>query len=101
MIATFNRTKLSPPQLAARWGIDVQKVLHWIKAGELRAINVATRCDSRPRYAIDLADIALFEAARTVQPPAPRIHRRRVDPNVIQFFDQQKNPGHRATSPSG
>ena len=81
-----SRTKFTPPQLAAQWGIDVQKVLHWIKAGELRAVNLATRRDGRPRYAISPADIALFEAARVVQPPAPRIRRRRVDPNVIQFF---------------
>ena len=86
MTATSKRTKLTPPQLAAAWGIDVAKVLHWIKAGELRAINVATDRNGRPRYAIDVADIAVFEASRAVQPPAPRIRRRRADPNVIAFF---------------
>ena len=86
MIATFRKTKLTPPELARQWGIDVQKVLHWIKAGELRAVNLATRRDGRPRYAIDQADIAIFEASRTVQPPTPRMRRRRVDPNIIQFF---------------
>jgi CHAT domain-containing protein len=86
MIAASKRTKLSPPQFAAQWGIDVQKVLHWIKAGELRAINLATRRDGRPRYAIDQADIAVFEASRAVQPPTPRVRRRRADPNVIEFF---------------
>ena len=86
MIAPSHKTKLSPPQLAAQWGIDVAKVLTWIKAGELRAINAATTRTGRPRYLIDQADIATFEAGRAVQPPAPRIRRRRVDPNVIQFF---------------
>lgn len=86
MIAASCKTKLSPPQLAAQWGIDVQKVLHWIKAGELRAINLATDRNGRPRYAIDVADISAFEAARAVTPPTPQIRRRRVDPNVIQFF---------------
>jgi len=86
MMAASRKTKLTPPELAKLWGIDVQKVLHWIKAGELRAINLATRRDGRPRYAIDQADIALFEAARAVQPPAPRVRRRRVDPSIIQFF---------------
>ncbi len=86
MIAASRKTKLSPPELAAQWGVDVHKILSWIKAGELRAINVATDRNGRPRYAIDVADIAAFEAGRTVQPPTPRIRRRRADPNVIQFF---------------
>ena len=37
MIATSRKTKLTPPELAKQWGIDVQKVLHWVKSGELRA----------------------------------------------------------------
>ena len=86
MIATSRKTKLTPPELAKQWGIDVQKVLHWVKSGELRAVNLATRRDGRPRFAIDVSDVALFEAGRAVQPPAPRIRRRRADPNVIQFF---------------
>ena len=36
MIAPSRKTKLTPPELAKQWGIDVQKVLYWIKAGELR-----------------------------------------------------------------
>jgi hypothetical protein len=78
--------KRTPPQLAAEWGIDVKKVLGWIRSGELRAINVATDKNGRPRYAIDVVDVQVFETARTVQPPTPRIRRRRADPSVIQFF---------------
>jgi len=85
-VGASKRKKQSPPQLAAEWGVDVAKILTWIKSGELKAINVATRRDGRPRYAIDQADIALFEAARAVRPPAPRARWRRVDPNVIAFF---------------
>ena len=86
MIASSKRTKLSPPQLAAAWGIDVAKVLTWIKAGELRAINAATDRNGRARYLIDQADISIFELSRAVQPPTPRIRRRRKDPSVIEFF---------------
>jgi hypothetical protein len=81
-----SRKKLTPPQLAALWGIDVQKVLHWVKTGELKAINLATDRNGRARYAIDVADIAIFEASRSVQPPPPRVRRRRVDPTIHQFF---------------
>ena len=62
------------------------KVLHWIKAGELGAINAATDRNGRPRYLIDQSDIAIFEASRAVQPPTPRIRRRPADPSVIEFF---------------
>lgn len=86
MSAASRKTKLTPPELAKLWGIDVQKVLHWIKSGELRAINAATDRSGRPRYLIDISDLAAFEASRAVQPPTPRIRRQRADPNVIQFF---------------
>jgi hypothetical protein len=76
---------LSPPQIAEQYGVDPNKVIGWIRAGELRAVNVGNGA-SRPRYRISPADLALFEAARAVQPPTPRIRRRRIDPNVIQFF---------------
>ena len=86
MIATFRKTKLTPPELARQWGIDVAKVLKWIKSGELRAVNLATTRTGRPRYAIDQADMAIFEASRAVHPPAPRVRRRRRDPAIIEFF---------------
>jgi len=84
-IAT-RKTKISPPELAKLWGVDPAKILTWIRRGELKAINVATDRNGRVRYAIDVADIAVFEASRAVQPPVPRVRRRKVDPNVINFF---------------
>jgi hypothetical protein len=86
MPAIAPRKKITPPALAAQWGIDVGKVITWIKRGELRAVNLALDPNGRPRYAIDQADIAVFEASRAVTPPAPRTRRRRADPNVINFF---------------
>ena len=86
MIATSRKTKVTPPELARAWGIDVQKVLHWVKTGELRAINAATDRNGRARYLIDVNDVAVFEASRAVQPPVPRLRRRRVDPSIINFF---------------
>jgi hypothetical protein len=85
VIAT--RKKISPPALATQWGVDVQKILTWIRSGELRAVNLATDRNGRPRYAIDQADIAVFEASRAVTPPARPVRRRRASQEgVIQFF---------------
>jgi len=85
--ANGNRTKTSPPRLARQWGIDVNKVLNWIRAGELRAIDASTRVGGRPRYLIDVADIAAFERRRTViQPPVPHHQRRSSQTAVIEWF---------------
>lgn len=81
------RTKVTPPKLARQWGISPDKLLGWIRSGELRAINAAARLGGRPKYLIDLADVAEFEERRVVQPP-PKTPRRRQKPsgNVIKFF---------------
>lgn len=75
----------TPPQVAEQYGVDVHKVIGWIQHGDLHAINVGNGA-RRPRYRISPADLAAFEASRSVQPPMPRIRRRRADPSVIQFF---------------
>jgi hypothetical protein len=59
------RQKISPQQLADRWGIDVHKVLAWIHRGELTAINVAANKRGKPQFRIDERDIELFERNRS------------------------------------
>jgi hypothetical protein len=74
--------------VARRLGVGEDKVRHWIMAGELKAMNAATRANGRPRYLIDLDDLAAFERARstppTPTPPTPR--RRRQAEGIIAFF---------------
>jgi hypothetical protein len=85
---TANR-KITPPELARRYGIGAGKVLMWIRSGELRAVNVATRPKGRPRYVIDDDDIAAFEARRALVPtPKPSGRRRtgKKSENVIDFY---------------
>jgi len=41
---------LTPPQVAKRFAVDPAKVLCWIRGGELRAVDLATRTGGRPRY---------------------------------------------------
>jgi excisionase family DNA binding protein len=79
-------TKLTPPEIARRCRISPDKVLTWIRSGELRAINVATRPGGRPRYLIDEKDLADFEARRAVVSSPTTKPRRRQTKNVIAFF---------------
>jgi len=86
---TALRTKIRPPALAKMWGVGVDKILGFIRRGELRAIDVSeNRGTGRPRFLIDLADIAAFEQSRAVVPPAPRAtrRRRRRNINVREYF---------------
>jgi excisionase family DNA binding protein len=78
------RIKLTPPQLARRLGVKPDKILTWIRTGELRAVNLATRRDGRPRWLIDEADIAVFEASRQAQPG--RARQRRARPSSVKNY---------------
>jgi hypothetical protein len=79
------RIKLTPPELARRWGVSPDKVLAWIRAKELRAINAALRSNGRPRYLIDELDIEDFERRRGVSPSVRSTRRKRAQ-EVIEFF---------------
>ena len=79
---------LTPPEVADYFGISPDKVLAWIRNGELRAINVATKLGGRPRYRVTPGDLAAFEASRAAVPQSRpvRKRRRKSDNNVIEFF---------------
>jgi len=79
-------TKITPPELARRWGITPEKVLTWIGSGELRAINVALTTRGRPRWLIDLADIAAFEKRRAAVPEPVHRQRRRPPMEVTEYI---------------
>jgi excisionase family DNA binding protein len=84
--ARQKRTKITPTEVARRWGISRDKVLCWIRSGELRAMNAATRPRCRPRWLIDLADLAAFEQARAARPAPASPRRCRKTPGVIEYF---------------
>lgn len=87
MASLIQRTKVSVPHLAKEWGVAAKKITDFIKSGELRAINVATRPDQRPRYLIDRQDIEAFCRSRQVVPTgekSPRLRRKSTD--VKDYF---------------
>jgi hypothetical protein len=51
----------SPRDLAKRWSVCVDKVLTFIRTGELRAFDVASSTSSRPRYRISAEEVHRFE----------------------------------------
>lgn len=78
---------LSPQDIATSRGINVLKPLTWIKTGELRAVNMATKPGGLPRWRIAPADLEAFDAARAAVPQAPVTRRaRRKAGHVVEFF---------------
>jgi excisionase family DNA binding protein len=83
-------TFLTPPEVARLLRVSADKVLGWIRRGELKAVNVSNR--DQPRYRVRREHLEEFLAAREVQPPAPRTPRKQRRPagrlgnDVIEFF---------------
>jgi len=83
---TFARSKLTPPQIAQLWGVGTGKVVAWIRQGELRAIDASSARGGRPRYLVDVADLAEFEERRSVVPKAPSRPQTRKESSSVSFF---------------
>ena len=64
--ALAEKRMFTPPEVAAMWGVSAEKIIAWILAGELRAIDASSKQSQRPRYLIDVDDLAAFEKRREV-----------------------------------
>jgi hypothetical protein len=82
-------TFLTPPQVAERMGVKPSKVIGWIRAGELEAINAASSMAKQPRFRISLKALEQFEKNRTVSPPPKQQrtkHLREKPSDFIEYF---------------
>ncbi len=72
------RGRLTPPQVAERYGASPDTVRGWIERGELRAVNIARPGSKRARYRIEPDALDEFDRKKVpnVAPPTPK--RRRV-----------------------
>lgn len=70
MRTVVERRRFTPRQVARIMGIGHKRILLFIKAGELPAINVATDTASIPRFLVGLDDIEEFERRRRIVAPS-------------------------------
>jgi hypothetical protein len=77
---------LTPPELARRWRVKPEKIVGFIRAGLLKAADLSSPGSSRPRYRIDAASIAAFEAARSASPPSKGVRRKRMKASTVTEF---------------
>ncbi len=76
-------------EIAERFGVSPETVAGWIRAGELKAVNVSrSRTSKKPRWRITAEGLAAFETSRsaTPEPPAPKRARKKPSGDVIQFY---------------
>lgn len=85
MTAAHHRDGFSVADLCARWRVGPDKVLMWIRRGELVAVNVANHTSGRAQYRVTPEEVAKFEARRTTAPAAKPIRRKRR-PDAIDYF---------------
>jgi hypothetical protein len=82
------REWLTPPEIARERGIRISKVLAWIAAGELAAVNHATNRLGRPRWRISRAALAAFDQSRLSSvgrvPAVARV--RKSQALVVEYF---------------
>ena len=89
MATTHKSSKwLTAPELARRWGVAHDKVLTFIRNGELQAVDLCSKRGGRPRWHISPEAVEAFERARSAQPRPTTSPRRRPkrDDGVIEFF---------------
>ena len=78
----------TPPALAAAWGVSRNKILNWIRTGELEAINITKDQNGRPRYIVTQQAVESFTRRRsTVQNVATPTRKLQVlADDEIEFF---------------
>jgi hypothetical protein len=77
----------TPPTVGKMLAIKPDRVIAWIRAGRLRAINVGDGA-KRPRFRIDPSDLQDFLESRRVQPPVKRGRRPRVVATYPQIYPE-------------
>jgi hypothetical protein len=78
-------TYLTPPQVAARLKVKADRVVLWIKSGQLRGFNVGDGT-MRPRFRVFETDLQLFLESRAASIASTPRRRQRKSGNVIKFF---------------
>jgi len=81
-------SRLTPPQVAERYGVSPDTVRKWIEQGDLRAIDVAAVGSKRARYRIEAEALADFDKRKIpdVAPPTPRRRRSKTPKLLVTKF---------------
>ena len=82
----MNDPALTPPAIAKLLGVDVHRVLAWIRKGELLASNVGDGA-KRPRWRVMPGDLADFLRRRRATPAAKAARPRKKEQTWTSYFN--------------
>jgi excisionase family DNA binding protein len=78
---------LTPPTIAKQLAVKPEKVVAWIRAGKLRAVDLGDG-KLRPRFRVPEEALADFLAGRAVQPPTRPGRRPRATPDYPMIYPE-------------
>jgi len=93
-----DRTHLTPPEVAKRYGVSPDTVRSWIENGQLKATNIG-QGKKKPRFRIEPQALEEFDRRRTAEskPPTPAKRRRSsTGLSVTKFSDRRGTTGGRS-----
>ena len=67
---------LTCDELANEWRVSVDKIVSFIRSGELQAFDLSTEKKQKKRYRISRDCAERFLASRAITPPPPKPRRR-------------------------
>ena len=70
-VAGTHNQPLTVPEVAKLLRVSPDKVLSWIRSGQLRGYNIAERENGRPKYRVNPDDLDAFANRRCVVRPSP------------------------------
>ena len=73
-------------ETAAFLRVSKDKVLTWIRAGKLKAINTIDSALAKPRYVVLPQHLDEFVRSRTTSAPVKREPRRKPQAGVVDFY---------------
>lgn len=77
-----NELYLTPPKIARQLGVTCEKVLNWIRSGQLRAVNLSSGI--RPRWKVRPDDLESFLATKSNQSNIKPSRTRRALPKPVR-----------------
>lgn len=86
----FGENWITVPELAKELGCNQTKILNWIKAGELEAVNMATDAITRPRHKISETAFIEFCRRRSQPPSMPTVKEPRLKKTAGRDFFPDK-----------
>jgi excisionase family DNA binding protein len=78
---------LTVSEVARRYRVSEEKVRRWIRAGTLRAINVADSLCGKPRWVVTKEFLNEFERSHAAAEPPRPARRRRKQPLIDYYPD--------------